>query len=72
MWNTVVDIVVTAVLSCFDWLNALFDAIPGAWNTIFTIIVILLLARFMLGPILGAMFSVGSDKARRSHDSGEK
>lgn len=66
MWNSVVQIIVSSVTSCFSWFDRLISAIPGSWNTIFTIIVILILARFLLGPVLGVAFSGGSDKAKVS------
>lgn len=64
MWNSVVNIVVTSVTAAFNWFGQIMDAIPGAWDTIFTIIVILILSRFLLGPILGAAFSGSSDQAQ--------
>lgn len=64
MWNSVVNIVVTSVGAAFNWYGQIMDAVPGAWDTIFTIIVILILSRFLLGPILGAAFSGSSDQAQ--------
>lgn len=64
MWNSVVNLLVSAITSCFSWFDSLMQAIPGAWNTVFTLIVIFILSRFLLGPILGVAFSGSSDKAR--------
>lgn len=66
MWNKVVQIIVSSVNGCFSWFDRLMNAIPGAWGSVFTIIVILILARFLLGPILGVTFSGSSDKAKIS------
>lgn len=71
MWTSVVQIIVDSVSQAFDWFNSLILSIPGAWDTVFTIIVILLLSRFLLGPLLGAAFRVGqSDSARQPKKSG--
>lgn len=69
MWNSVVNIIVQAVSSCFSWFDQLMKAIPGAWNTVFSIVVILVISRFLLSPVLGSLFSRGSDRARRSDNN---
>lgn len=72
MWNSVVDLIVTSVGACFDWFGSVFSAIPGAWNTVFTIIVIFILSRFLLGPVLGAAFTGRSDQAKIARYKKEK
>ena len=64
MWNFAVDIVVSAVSSVFSWFGQIMDAIPGAWDTIFTIIVILIISRFLLSPVLDFALHGGSDEAQ--------
>lgn len=68
MWNSVLNILISAITSCFSWLDRFFDAIPGAWDTIFTLITIIVISRFLLRPILG-VFSIGSDRAKKSSDN---
>jgi len=65
MWDSAVAFVVNGIGAAFSWMGQIFDAVPGSWNTVFTIIVILILSRFLLGPLLGASFSLGSDKIKR-------
>lgn len=64
MWDSAVSVVVRGVTACFEWMGQLFDAVPGSWGSVFTVIVILMLSRFLLGPILGASFSGSSDKVK--------
>lgn len=64
MWNSAVNLIVEAVVSCFNWLEEFLSAIPGSWDTLFTIIVLFILSRFLLGPLLGAAFCSGSDQAK--------
>ncbi len=64
MWQNVLDLVYSAVVSAFGWFQQILDAAPGAWNTIFTIFVIFALSRFLLGPLLGVTFSGQSDQAQ--------
>lgn len=66
MWNQVIDILFQGINAAFGWLGDIFASIPGSWDTIFTIIVIMILSRSILGPILGAAFNLGSDRVRRS------
>lgn len=66
MWNQIINIVISGVTSCFTWFSDLMNALPGAWDTIFTIVVILLISRFLLGPILGSVFGPGSDRSKKS------
>lgn len=63
MWNQIVNIVTSGVTACFTWFADLMNALPGAWDTIFTIVVIILISKFLLGPLLGTDFSAGSDMA---------
>lgn len=63
MWNDVVNIVSSGIMVCFSWFSQLMNSLPGAWDTIFTIIVIIIISRFLLGPLLGTDFSAGSDMA---------
>lgn len=64
MWQNVLDLVYSAVVSAFGWFQQILDAAPGALNTIFTIFVIFALSRFLLGPLLGVTFSGQSDQAK--------
>lgn len=64
MWQTVLDLIYNAVLSAFGWFQQILDAAPGAWSSIFTLFVILVLSRFLLGPLLGVAFSGQSDQAK--------
>lgn len=64
MWNTILDFIYNAVVSAFGWFQQILDAAPGAWNSIFTLFVILALSRFLLGPLLGVSFSGQSDQAK--------
>lgn len=68
MWEFVLDLISSAVISAFGWFSQILDAAPGAWDSIFTLFVIVILSRFLLGPILGVLFSggIGSDKAKKS------
>lgn len=68
MWNSVLNILISAISSCFSWLDCLFNAIPGAWDTIFTLITIIVISRFLLKPVVGFVFTPGSDKASKSND----
>lgn len=63
MWDFVLDLIYSSVVSAFNWFSSVLNAAPGAWDTIFTIFVILALSRFLLGPLLGVSFSGQSDKA---------
>lgn len=65
MWNSAVAVVVDGIEAAFSWMGQIFEAVPGSWSTVFTVIVILILSRFLLGPLLGASFSLGSDKIKR-------
>lgn len=64
MWNAVLNLLAAGFNACFSWFDTLMKAIPGAWDTIFTLIVIFILCRFLLGPVLGVAFSGSSDKAK--------
>lgn len=74
MWYDVLDMIATAVTSAFGWFGDILEATPGAWDTIFTLFVILVLSRYLLGPILGAMFrgGVGSDTARKKQGGNDE
>lgn len=67
MWNSVLDILIIAISSCFSWLDRMFNAIPGAWDTIFTLITIIVISRFLLQPLIGFVFNRGSDKASKGN-----
>lgn len=67
MWNSVLNVLIAAITSCFSWLDRLFNSIPGAWDTIFTLITIIVISRFLLKPVIGFVFSVGSDKASKGN-----
>ena len=68
MWSFVVDSLVSLFGSIFSWVTSIFNAIPGSWDTLFTLFVIFMIARFLLGPVLGFAFSAGSDKAHKKDD----
>ena len=68
MWNTIVEYLIFLFSSVLSWLTSIFNAIPGSWDTLFTIFVIFMIARYLLGPILGVAFSAGSDKAQKKDD----
>ena len=63
MWSFVVDSLVSLFSSIFSWVASIFNAIPGSWDTLFTLFVIFMIARFLLGPIIGVTFTAGSDIA---------
>lgn len=67
MWSFVLNLITSSVASAFGWLQQIFNAAPGAWDSIFTLFVILAICRFLLGPILGVAFGVaGSDKSKKA------
>lgn len=66
MWEFALDLVTSAVTSAFGWFSDLLNAAPGAWNTIFTVFVILAICRFLLAPVLGVTFGgKGSDRVKK-------
>ena len=67
MWNSIQEIVIAGVIACFSWLDMLFSSIPGSWSTIFTLITICVISRFLLTPLLGFKFNSGSDKASKNY-----
>lgn len=71
MWNQIINIVTSGITACFSWFSDFMNSLPGAWDTIFTIVVILLISRFLLGPILGSVFGPGSDRSKKSASSKE-
>ena len=71
MWQTVLDMIYMGFVSSFGWFTDILSAAPGAWNTIFTVFVILTLSRFLLGPLLGASFGVGSDTVQGHKNKAE-
>ena len=64
MWNSIVSYITSSVGAAFNWFSQLMGAVPGAWDTVFTIFVILAISRFLLGPLLGVAFSGSSDRAK--------
>lgn len=72
MWENVLNILIAAITSCFNWFDRIMSAIPGAWDTIFTLITIIVISRFLLGPLIGFVFSPGSDKVRKSSKTEKK
>lgn len=66
MWNSVLNVLIMAISSCFSWLDRLFSSISGAWDTVFTLITIIVISRFLLKPVIGFVFNAGSDKASKS------
>lgn len=72
MWQNVLNILITAINACFGWFDRLLKSMPGSWDTIFTLITIIVISRFLLKPLVGWTFSVGSDKAsKRSSKDGD-
>lgn len=66
MWNDAVNLVVYAVVSAFGWFQQILDAVPGAWDAIFTIFSIFVVSRFLLAPVLGVAFGgLGSDRVKK-------
>lgn len=65
MWSSVLNIIISAINACFSWFDRLMQALPGAWDTIFTLITIIVISRFLLKPLVGWTFSVGSDKVSK-------
>lgn len=63
LWNTIVDMLYTSVVSAFGWFQQILDSAPGAWNAIFTLFVVIVIFRFLLAPLLGVYMSGGSDYA---------
>lgn len=61
MWENILNILIAAINACFGWFDRLMQAIPGAWDTIFTLITIIVISRFLLAPLVGWTFTVGSD-----------
>ena len=68
MFSDIVAFLNSAVQACFDWYTGILDKFPGAWTTILTIFTIFVIARYLLGPVLGATFGGFSDKARKIND----
>lgn len=66
MWNTIVNIFVGVTAQCFSWFDMFMREFDGAWGTIFTLITILVICRFLLSSIIGFTFSAGSDKVASS------
>lgn len=65
MWSFAVDVITRSVASAFGWFQQILDAAPGAWDAIFTVFVIFVICRFLLGPLLGVSFiGPGSDTAK--------
>lgn len=70
MWNAIVNMILTACNAVWSWTEQLFDAIPGSWDTVFTVILIYIISRYLLGPLLGVAFRGGSDRASAKAGSG--
>lgn len=68
MWNSVIEILSAAINAVISWTTTLFNAVPGAWDAIFTLFVIIIICRYLLGPVLGVAFNAGSDKAKKKVD----
>lgn len=75
MWESVVNILVQLLGTCFSWMTTIYNAMPGAWDTFFTLFVIIVISKFLLGPIGGFAFNAGSDVAaavNKMRSSGKK
>ena len=66
MWSTILDFFSSAINAAFSWFGQIMDAVPGAWSTVFNLIVIMILSRFLLGPLLGALFNPSSGSSDTS------
>ena len=72
MFDVVISYLISAISACFSWLGSIFEAIPGSWDIVFTVFVILVVSRFLLGSLLGAVFSRGSDRVSASKSKKEE
>lgn len=72
MWNTVLNFLIAGINACFGWFDRMMQGLPGSWDTIFTIITILLISRFILKPIVGWTFTSGSDKVAKKFSKKEE
>lgn len=63
MWESVLNIIIQMLNSCFSWMISVYNAMPGAWDTVFTMFVLIMISKFLLGPIGGFAFNAGSDVA---------
>lgn len=66
MWNYIIDMLSDAVVAAFSWFAQILNAAPGSWDTYLYIFLVLIAIRFLLYPLLGAAFSLGSDKAKKN------
>lgn len=72
MWNSIFSVVSSAVSSAWVWFNGLFDAIPGAWEFIFVVILIYLIYKHVLMPLVGGSLKGGSsDKVKKGNGKKE-
>lgn len=69
LWSDIVSYILTAITAVFNWAYDIFNGIPGSWDTVFTLFVIIMASRFILGPFLGSVLNTGSDRARRKRSS---
>lgn len=66
MWTSIIEYLSTAINAVISWTTTLFNSIPGSWDSIFTLFVIVIICRYLLGPVLGVAFNAGSDRAKKS------
>lgn len=71
MWTTIIDYLTTAINAVLSWTTTLFNSVPGAWDSIFTLFVIVIICRFLLGPVLGFSIGVGSDTVQGHKNKAE-
>lgn len=61
MLNQCISVVMQGINLCFSVMQRIFDAIPGSWLFVLTFIIIIMIQKFLLGP-LG--FGTASDTVR--------
>lgn len=61
MWDFVIGLLVDSVMAAYSWFTDILNSAPGAWDSIFTMFVILVVCRFLLGPLTGSNIVGGSD-----------
>lgn len=67
MWSEILLMFSNIINFVFNTFTTLFNAIPGAWDTVFTLIVITMVFRFILAPLFSG--GSGSDNAKKRKDS---
>lgn len=69
LWEWAISFVATCINEVFSLFDRVFSALPGAWATLLTFVVILAIQRFLLKP-LG--FGAGkSDSVKKNKGNGD-